>query len=77
MQKITPFLWERLTSDGGAPGQCGWLKDRYGLSWQIVPPVLGTLLGDPDPDRSSRVMQAMLGMGKIDIAALHAAYDGD
>jgi predicted 3-demethylubiquinone-9 3-methyltransferase (glyoxalase superfamily) len=69
-------LWEKLTSDGGEPGRCGWLKDRYGLSWQVVPPNLGELLGDPDPDRSSRVMQAMLGMGKIDIAALQAAHDG-
>ena len=69
-------LWGKLTS-GGEPGQCGWLKDRYGLSWQIVPPVLGELLGDRDADRSSRVMQAMLGMGKIDIAALRAAYDAE
>jgi predicted 3-demethylubiquinone-9 3-methyltransferase (glyoxalase superfamily) len=70
-------FWEKLTSDGGEPGQCGWLKDKYGLSWQIVPPVLGELLGDPDPDKSSRVMQAMLGMSKIDIAALRAAHDGE
>lgn len=68
-------LWEKLTSGGGEPGQCGWLRDRYGLSWQIVPPVLFELLGDPDPDRSSRVMQAMLGMGKLDIASLRAARD--
>jgi len=67
-------LWEKLTS-GGEPVQCGWLKDKYGLSWQIVPPVLGELLGDPDPDRSRRVMQAMLGMSKIDIRGLRAAYD--
>jgi len=67
-------LWEQLT-DGGEPGQCGWLKDRYGLSWQIVPPVLGELLGGPDPERSSRVMQAMLAMSKIEIAGLRAAYD--
>ena len=67
-------LWKKLTS-GGEPGQCGWLKDKYGLSWQIVPPILNELLGDPEPDRSSRVMQAMLGMTKIDIAALRAAYD--
>ncbi|HXR67725.1 MAG TPA: VOC family protein [Dermatophilaceae bacterium] len=66
-------LWEQLT-DGGEPGQCGWLKDRYGLSWQIVPPVLGELLGGPDPERSRRVMQAMLAMSKIDIAGLRAAY---
>lgn len=69
-------LWDKLTSGGGEPSQCGWLKDKYGLSWQIVPPVLFELLGDPDPDRSSRVMQAMLGMSKIDIAALQAAHDG-
>jgi predicted 3-demethylubiquinone-9 3-methyltransferase (glyoxalase superfamily) len=68
-------LWDKLTS-GGEPGQCGWLKDKYGLSWQIVPPILGELLGDPDPDKSSRVMQTMSGMSKIDIAALHAAHDG-
>ena len=67
-------LWEKLAS-GGEPGQCGWLKDKYGLSWQVVPPVLGELLGDPDPDRSRRVMQAMLGMSKIDIRGLRAAYD--
>ncbi|WP_448060518.1 VOC family protein [Cellulomonas hominis] len=67
-------LWASLT-DGGEPGQCGWLKDRYGLSWQVVPPVLVELLGDPDPAVSSRVMQAMLAMGKIDIAGLEAARD--
>jgi predicted 3-demethylubiquinone-9 3-methyltransferase (glyoxalase superfamily) len=69
-------LWDQLTSGGGAPGQCGWLKDRYGLSWQIVPPILGELLGDSDPDKSGRVMQAMMGMGKIDIAQLQAAHEG-
>ena len=69
-------LWGKLTS-GGEPGQCGWLKDRYGLSWQIVPPILYELLADPDPVRSGRVMQAMLGMGKLDIAALRAARDGE
>lgn len=68
-------LWGKLAS-GGEPGQCGWLKDRYGLSWQIVPPILYELLADPDPVRSGRVMQAMLGMGKLDIAALRAAHDG-
>ncbi|HEY0214959.1 MAG TPA: VOC family protein [Cellulomonas sp.] len=67
-------LWARLT-DGGEPGQCGWLKDRYGLSWQVVPPVLVELLADPDPEVSSRVMQAMLTMGKIDVAGLVAARD--
>jgi predicted 3-demethylubiquinone-9 3-methyltransferase (glyoxalase superfamily) len=68
-------LWEKLTSDGGEPGPCGWLKDRYGLSWQIVPPVLGELLGNADQAKSGRVMQAMMAMGKLDIATLRAAYD--
>jgi len=68
-------LWDRLT-EGGEPSRCGWRKDRYGLSWQIVPPVLFELLGDPDPARAGRVMQAMLGMGKLDIAALRAAAGG-
>lgn len=69
-------LWEKLT-DGGEPGQCGWLKDKYGLSWQIVPPVLRELLGDPDPAKSNRVMQAMLGMGRLDIAGLRAAHSAE
>jgi predicted 3-demethylubiquinone-9 3-methyltransferase (glyoxalase superfamily) len=69
-------LWERLTADGGEPGPCGWLKDRYGLSWQVVPSVLGDLLGGPDPVKAGRAMQAMLGMSKLDIAELRAAYDG-
>ncbi|MEO6944538.1 MAG: VOC family protein [Lacisediminihabitans sp.] len=66
-------LWEKLTSDGGEGGRCGWLKDRYGLSWQIVPPALSELLGDADGARASRVMQAMMTMGKLDISALRAA----
>ena len=70
-------LWEKLTGGGGEPSRCGWLKDKYGLSWQIVPPVLFELLGDPDPAKAGRVMQAMLGMGKLDIAGLRAAYDSD
>lgn len=69
-------LWNALV-DGGEPSQCGWLKDRYGLSWQIVPPVLGELLSDPDPEKAGRTMQAMLGMSKLDIAALRAAHDGE
>lgn len=68
-------LWEKLTADGGKPGQCGWLKDKFGLSWQIVPAALGRLAGDPDPVRSGRVVQAMLGMTKIEVAGLPAAYD--
>jgi predicted 3-demethylubiquinone-9 3-methyltransferase (glyoxalase superfamily) len=69
--------WEKL-SEGGDPKaqQCGWLKDKYGLSWQIVPTVLITLLNDPDPERSRRVMKAMLQMKKIDIATLKKAADG-
>ena len=69
-------LWGRLTADGGEPGPCGWLKDRFGLSWQVVPPILGELLGDADPEKAGRTMQAMLQMSKLDIAALLAAHDG-
>ena len=69
-------LWDALSSNGGSVERCGWLKDRYGISWQIVPTVLGRLLGDPDPEKSQRVMQAMLKMVKLDIASLQAAYDG-
>lgn len=68
-------LWEKL-SEGGEKSQCGWLKDKYGLSWQIVPSVLGRLMQDPDPEKAGRVMQAMLKMSKIDSAALQRAYDG-
>ena len=77
-QDEVDHYWDRL-GEGGDPAaqQCGWLKDKYGLSWQVVPPILNELLGDPDPDKSSRVMQAMLEMGKIDIAALHAAHDAE
>jgi predicted 3-demethylubiquinone-9 3-methyltransferase (glyoxalase superfamily) len=69
-------LWERLTADGGEEGQCGWLKDRYGLSWQIIPRALPRLLGDPDPGRAERAMQAMLQMSRIDVRALEKAADG-
>jgi predicted 3-demethylubiquinone-9 3-methyltransferase (glyoxalase superfamily) len=68
-------LWAAL-SDGGTPSQCGWLKDRWGLSWQIVPTRLLQLMGDPDAGRSRRAMQAMLKMTKLDIAALERAADG-
>ena len=68
-------LWNGL-SKGGAEGQCGWLKDRYGVSWQIVPSILPKLLGDPDPARAKRVMDAMMKMIKIDIAGLQKAYEG-
>jgi predicted 3-demethylubiquinone-9 3-methyltransferase (glyoxalase superfamily) len=66
-------LWAKLTA-GGEESRCGWLKDKFGLSWQIIPNVLGELLGDKDPEKAGRVMQAMLQMGKIDIAALRQAY---
>ena len=75
-QEEVDNLWYKLIADGGEPGRCAWLKDKFGLSWQIVPRQLGELMGDPDPQKSQRVMQAMLQMGKIDIAALQAAYEG-
>ena len=68
-------LWDALIADGGAPGNCGWLKDRYGLSWQIVPAVLGRVLGGPDRERAQQAMDAMMQMTKLDAAALQAAYD--
>jgi predicted 3-demethylubiquinone-9 3-methyltransferase (glyoxalase superfamily) len=67
-------LWEKL-SEGGEKGQCGWLKDRFGVSWQIVPTALGRLMGDKDPTKSKNVMQAMLKMTKLDIAGLQRAHD--
>jgi len=73
-QEEVDELWDRLLA-GGRPQQCGWLTDRYGLSWQIVPTVLGEMLQDKDPDKSSRVMKAMLKMVKLDIAALKEAYE--
>jgi predicted 3-demethylubiquinone-9 3-methyltransferase (glyoxalase superfamily) len=68
-------LWERLTADGGEPGRCGWLKDRFGFSWQIVPTVLGSLLGSHDRTRARQATDAMMQMDKLDIVALQAAYD--
>ncbi len=68
-------LWEQLTAGGGEPGRCGWLKDRYGLSWQVVPAVLGSLLGSSDRIRAQQATDEMMQMGKLDIAALQAAYD--
>jgi len=69
-------LWAKLTADGGEESMCGWLKDKYGLSWQIIPTALGEMLGDQDPEKAGRVMQAMLKMNKIDIQGLKQAYDG-
>ena len=68
-------LWEKLSS-GGRASRCGWLKDKFGLSWQIIPKVLGEMLSDTDPAKAGRVMQAMLQMSKIDIDELRRAYDG-
>lgn len=69
-------LWERLTADGGEPGPCGWLKDKYGVSWQIIPTRLPELLQDEDAEKAQKVMKAMLEMGKIEIADLEKAYTG-
>src|SRR5438445_12668155 len=74
-QQEVDELWEKLSA-GGEKSRCGWLKDKYGVSWQIIPKVLGRLMGDKDPEKSKRVMMAMLQMGKIDVQALQRAYDG-
>jgi predicted 3-demethylubiquinone-9 3-methyltransferase (glyoxalase superfamily) len=74
-QADVDHYWDALTADGGEPGPCGWLKDKYGLSWQIVPAALTELLSDPDPGRSGRAMQAMLKMTKINVAELRTAAD--
>lgn len=72
-QEEVDMFWEKL-SEGGETSQCGWLKDKYGVSWQIVPTILGEMLTDPDPIKSERVMKSMLQMKKIDIKALKKAY---
>ena len=69
-------LWDGLVAGGGEPSRCGWLKDPWGLSWQVVPRVLDELLQDPDPARAQRALQAMLGMTRLDVAGLRAAADG-
>ncbi|MDQ3703111.1 MAG: VOC family protein [Chloroflexota bacterium] len=74
-QEEVDELWQKLSA-GGEGGPCGWLKDKYGLSWQIIPTALGEMLQDPDAEKSNRVMQAMLQMSKIDIAGLRSAYEG-
>jgi predicted 3-demethylubiquinone-9 3-methyltransferase (glyoxalase superfamily) len=71
-QEEVDELWEKL-SEGGEPGRCGWLTDKFGVSWQIIPTALGELLGDADPERANRAMNAMLQMGKIEIAELEQA----
>ncbi|HLP39743.1 VOC family protein [Lacibacter sp.] len=72
-QEEIDYYWEKLTADGGEESMCGWLKDKFGLSWQIVPPILGKLLGDPDREKAGRAMQAMMKMKKIIIADLQNA----
>jgi len=74
-QEIDEY-WDKLTADGGQPGQCGWLKDRFGLSWQVVPNALSRMLGGSDPARTGRVVNAFMQMGKFDLNALQSAYDG-
>ena len=74
-QEEVDDLWAKLTADGGKPNRCGWLTDKFGLSWQIIPTALGRLLGDKDRAKAGSVMQAMLKMEKIDIKGLQQAYD--
>lgn len=74
-QAEVDYFWEKLTLDGGEPGQCGWLTDKFGLSWQVIPKALGQLMQGPDPTKSQHVMEAMLKMGKIDVAELERAYN--
>ena len=74
-QDEVDYYWERLT-DGGEEGPCGWLKDRFGLSWQVVPSGMDEVFSDQDPERARRAMEAMLKMSKLDIAALRSAADG-
>jgi predicted 3-demethylubiquinone-9 3-methyltransferase (glyoxalase superfamily) len=69
--------WTKLTENGGEPGPCGWLKDRYGVSWQVIPERLTAMISDPDPEKAARATKAMMAMGKLDIAALDRAYAGD
>jgi len=75
-QEEVDHYWEILTADGGEPGACGWCKDKYGVSWQVIPRELEELSGDYSTEANQRVCQAMHTMGKIDVAALQAAYDG-
>ncbi|GAA2305961.1 VOC family protein [Streptomyces violaceusniger] len=74
-QDEVDYYWSKL-SEGGEEGPCGWVKDKFGVSWQVVPTVLLDMIGDADPRRAKRAIEAMMKMGKLDIAALQAAYDG-
>ncbi len=71
------YYWEKLTSDGGEESQCGWLKDKFGVSWQIVPKALGEYLGDADREKANRALQSMLKMKKIEVAKLKEAFDSE
>ncbi|WP_327069857.1 VOC family protein [Kitasatospora sp. NBC_01250] len=75
-QAEVDYYWTRLSENGGQEGPCGWLKDKYGVSWQVVPTLLLELVSDPDPVKAVRTTEAMYKMGKLDIAALQKAYDG-
>ena len=76
-QQEVDYYWDGLLNGGGTPSQCGWLKDKYGLSWQVIPTILSKLLADKDRERAKRVMQAMLNMVKIDIKTLEDAYNAE
>ena len=76
-QAEVDYYWERLTADGGEEGPCGWCKDKYGVSWQVIPPGMDVIFANPDPNAAKRAMQAMFGMKKLDLAALNAAAAGD
>lgn len=76
-QEEVDYYWEKLIADGGKSSRCGWLVDKFGLSWQIIPSILGSLLGDPDPDKARRAMEAMLQMDKLDIQKLQEAHAGE
>lgn len=75
-QQEIDYYWEKLTADGGKPIQCGWLEDKFGVSWQIVPTILGELMGKGDAEKSNRMMQALMKMDKLIIADLRRAYEG-
>lgn len=75
-QEEVDYFWSKLTADGGAESRCGWLKDKFGLSWQVVPTALGAMMKSGTPAQSQGVMEAMMKMAKLDIAALQRAYDG-
>jgi predicted 3-demethylubiquinone-9 3-methyltransferase (glyoxalase superfamily) len=75
-QEEIDYFWEKLSADGGETGPCGWLKDKFGLSWQVNPRVLGEMLADKDKAKAARVMKAMMEMDKFDIAALEKAAEG-